>query len=471
MSVSTYVKSTVIGLFLFPLAASAQTAAPSDPGPAVPVEAAPAAPAAPPSAPVPVPTPPPPSPAPSPKASAEIGPNAYTLKSSEGGFALKINGLVQLDGRFFAKDSNPQLVDTFLARRVIPYIQGTLGSNVSFLISPDFGQGSPGLTDAWGEIKLHDWARLRFGKFRSPIGLERLQPPAQIVFPEFALATQLTPVRDLGIQISGEDKDGGVGYAVGIFNGAPDNGQCDKDSASPKEAGGRIYVRPLKLANVPFDGEILLGFAGTYGKKTPAPGTAVRGSETLPNYTSAGVNAIAPFSSSTTDQNANTVVSGQQTRLNAHLYAVVGPASLLAEYIRSDLRLAQGWIGTRIANSGWNATATVFLFGGRPSFNPVKDVGEYGAIELAGKVSRLSLDDKRFEALDPTSPTKTLADPSKAVSQATEFEGGVNYYYSPNIRFMLDYAQTRFKGGAGKRDAVTDRETEHLITGRAQLNF
>ena len=460
MSTSKKLSASLMGLVLFPLSAAAQSPPASPAAVGTPVLAPAASPVA--------------------TSAADIGPYGYTFRSAEGGLGLKINTLLQLDGRFFLKDQRPELVDTFYLRRAIPFIQGSLGSNVSFLIAPDFGQGTASLPDAQFEVKLDDWVRLRFGKFRQPIGLERLQPPPGMAFTEFSLATQLTPVRDVGIQLGGEAASGGAGYAVGIFNGAPDNGQNDKETASPKELAGRLFVRPLNLAGVKFDGELLLGVAGTYGKKRAAPTTAVpRGTETLPNHTSQGGNAIVPFGpASSTDQNANTIVNGVHQRLNGQLYAAVGPASLLAEYLRSEQRLSQGWIGTRVVNWGWHAIATVFIFGGKPAFGPVKIAtsfdpakGHYGALELAAKVSQLRLDGKLFTTLDATAPGKTLADPSKAVSKATELEGGLNYYYSANVRFLFDYAQTRFTGGAGTRATVANRETEHLVTGRAQLNF
>jgi phosphate-selective porin OprO/OprP len=406
-------------------------------------------------------------------ATSEIGPNGFLFK--DGSNTLRFNGVVQLDGRLFLKDSSPALVDGLLVRRAMPIIQGTLANGVSFLISPDLGQGNASISDAYGEVKFHTLARLRFGKFRSPVGLERLQPPPQIAFPEFSLATQLTPVRDVGIQLGGESAGGGLGYAVGLFNGAPDNGQNDKDVSRFKELGGRLYVRPLKLASVDFDGDLLVGFAGTYGKKKASPSGT---NDPLPVYNTAGINPILPFASSTTDASANTAPNGHHIRLNPQLWAVVGPASLLAEYIRSDQRLSQGWIGASIVNKGWAATGTVFVYGGKPSFTPVKiagpfdpGAGTYGALELTFKVSYLDFDNKLFEALDTASPNKTLADPSKAVTNALETEAGISFYFNSNVRFLADYARTKFHGGAGTRAAVANRQTENLVTGRLQLNF
>ncbi len=75
----------------------------------------------------------------------------------------------------FDNTQRPQ-INTLLIRRAQPYMEGRLPYGVSFLINPDFGGGTTVLQDAYLGLDLSDALRFRFGKFRPPFGLERLQP-------------------------------------------------------------------------------------------------------------------------------------------------------------------------------------------------------------------------------------------------------------------------------------------------------
>jgi len=73
--------------------------------------------------------------------------------------------------------------------------------------------------DAYIDFKYWKEAVLRGGKFKPPMGLERLQPDAWNLFPELSMASNLLPNRDLGVGIHGELFDGIVQYGIGVFNG------------------------------------------------------------------------------------------------------------------------------------------------------------------------------------------------------------------------------------------------------------
>ena len=60
---------------------------------------------------------------------------------------------------------------------------------------------------------------------------------------------------------------------------------------------------------------------------------------------------------------------------------------------------------------------------------------------------------------------------------AQAFAGAVTWVPRRSLHLAVNYEQTRFKGGAGTAASgmnpavITDRATEHLILGRAQVNF
>ena len=63
---------------------------------------------------------------------------------------------------------------------------------------------------------------LTAGKFKVPVGLERLQSATDIRFIERAFPTSLVPNRDLGLSFGGDAAGGVVNYSFGYFNGVSD---------------------------------------------------------------------------------------------------------------------------------------------------------------------------------------------------------------------------------------------------------
>ena len=53
---------------------------------------------------------------------------------------------------------------------------------------PDFGNNTVALLDAYADLHPRPWLRLRVGKFKPPIGLERLQTDAYVPLPERLVA-------------------------------------------------------------------------------------------------------------------------------------------------------------------------------------------------------------------------------------------------------------------------------------------
>jgi phosphate-selective porin OprO and OprP len=508
VSVSKSLYSSLIGLFLFPLTAQAQTGGPAESGapivgqaPAaqVPPEAQPVASPAPAPLPLPAAVPVEPAPAPQPavvltgipKEQAQLlaqsgfvdaGPGGFGVRSANKESQLRFHLQVQADAKFWHGTTPAKVNETFFLRRAIPWIDGTLPYGVSFLVAPDFSQINSTntaaqanaaiiLPDAYFQIKILDELQFRFGKFRAPIGLERLQPTGQLFFNEFALATELTPLRDVGAQVQGEIAKGYAGYALGVFNGAVDNAYTDLDPSRYKDFEGRVYAQPLGAPSPDSFQYAIIGFSGTVGRKSGVPQAAGQ-STNLPTYKSPGGAAIFSYKTGATPDLTNTAIaSGQQRRINAHGYYAIGPFGLLAEYIYSQQRVGFNYDNTRVGNQGWTAEASLFLYGGQASYSQAKiatpfdlQAGTFGAFEVVGRASQLIFDKSAFGA--KTDTTKPV-DETASVKHATELAGGLNWYFTRSVRFLFSYNHTSYKGGA----ASGDRLAENVFFGRAQLNY
>ena len=115
------------------------------------------------------------------------------------------------------------------------------------------------------------------------------------------------------------------------------------------------------------------------------------------------------------------------------------------------------------------------MIGGRNGYNgatPNQNLdlknGTLGALEIAVRWNYLKIDSATFG--DTTQPV--FSDPTKNVSKAQAFAGGVNYLASRAVKLAVDFEQTRFTGGQADADKKTvNRTTENVLIGRLQLNF
>lgn len=401
----------------------------------------------------------------------------FGLSSADKAFDLKIKALLQIDGRrFFDADPALQDKDTFLPRRVRPTLEGTLLGLVDYRITPDFGNGQTQLLDAYLDAHPAPWLRLRVGKMKPPIGLERLQADQNVALPERALDANLTSQRDVGVQLWGEIANAALRYEIGIYNGDPDNTVLDLDNNHAKTYIGRIFVRPFQLGGLGWLGDLGVGFAGETGnEKGSAAVTNGAASNTwLPTFRSAGQNTIFSYLSSTTDTNLTVFAFKRHTRLNPELYYYNGPLGVLFDFVHEYQEVQKGAELGSVNNDSAHVTAS-WVIGGTNTFDGVKPfkVAEWatkqvGAVEIAARWGWLNVDNAAFQGT-------TLANPATSVSAAQEWDVGVNWWLNRNIRATGAWMQTSFTGGnstgSGASRVITDRATEKVLVGRLQINF
>jgi phosphate-selective porin OprO/OprP len=401
-----------------------------------------------------------PTPAPSPEAApappekkgppAAASADGFVLASESGDWRLQLRGYAQFDGRFYPGDEAGSAVDSFLIRRARPILSGTVGRYFDFNLTPDFGGGAAVLQDAYIELRASPKARVRVGKQKPPVGLERLQSATALTFVERAYPSALLPVRDVGVQVTGDLLGGVVHYAAGVFDGAPDGGSVDGDLQDGKDLAGRLFLSPWKRGGGPLK-DLGLGVAGTAGDQTGTP----------PSYRSGGqLPIVSPV--------AGVVYDGTRTRLTPQLSFYSGPFGLLGEYARSgsDVRRTDGTRG-RLEVSAWQATAMFVLAGDRASFTGVRPArpfdpakGQWGTVELAARANGLEVDEDTIAG--------GFVDPARSVRDAFAWAVGLNWHLTRNVKQVVDYERTRFTGGAADG---ADRDDENALFIRTQISF
>jgi phosphate-selective porin OprO/OprP len=388
------------------------------------------------------------------------GKDGFALKSADGAFQFKLRGYLQFDGRAYFDDDARPATDGFVVRRARPVLEGTVYKIFDFKFMPDFGGGQSVLYDGYVEARFSNRLRLRAGKFKPPVGLERLQSATDLAFVERGAPTLLVPSRDLGLQLGGELADGKLEYALGLFNGVVDGGIGDTTSGDDKEVAARVFWRPFQRSGEPPAIDLGIGLAATRGDQL---GTLT--APQLPSFRSYGAQTFFSYRSDGTAA-GTAVADGERTRLSPQAWLYVGPFGALAEYVSSEQSVRRDLTARDLENEAWQVQLSWALTGERNSYKGVSPRRTFdlqgkgrGAWLVAARVSEVRIDDDAFPL---------YADASKSAKRASAYGVGISWNLAKGVRWMLDYNLTEFEGGAA---AGADRPDEKALFTRFQVAF
>lgn len=442
----------------------------------------------------------------------------FGLESADGKNSIKLGGLLQYDYRGFQQGANDvrnrsdaragsldpvtgfhDANDTWLARRLRPNIQGTLFGKYDYRFQEEFAGGSASVVDAYVDGRFNPAFKVRVGKYKPFVGLERLQSGGDIKFLERSyVSNNILPNRDQGISIYGDVLGDKLNYAFGYNNGVVDGGNASTASEfdNKKEVTARLFATPFKDDANALSG-LGFGVAATYTDATAEKNLNFTDTSTadgtrngLPSYVTNGQQTFFRYSPAA-------IADGKRLRVAPQAYYYNGPFGLITEYARvsQDVSLAGGGSTAaggaganalndatnrvisgshkQLNNDAWQIAATYLLTGEDSSFKGVKpkndfdlDKGGWGAWELALRYSEMSIDSDTFknskgQLAGQTSATnaastayngflnESFADPTLSAKKAKSWTAGVNWYLNSNAKIVLNYEQTTFDGGSG----------------------
>jgi phosphate-selective porin OprO and OprP len=449
----------------------------------------------------------------------------FSLESADGSNFIRFRGIVQADHRLYFDGASDirnrsdqragdldvhgfhDASDSWLIRRARLDIEATLFGKYDFRLTPDFSQGAANLAYGYIDARFDPAFQIRAGKFKSFVSLERLQSASDIKLIERSyVANALLPNRDVGIAAHGDLLffQGRLDYAFGLVNGVSDGGDISTGTEfdGRKEFTGWLFATPFVNEASVLSG-LGFGAAATYtdasGERNlnftdTTPADATRNG--LPSYRTDGQNTFFRYSGAA-------VADGARIRFSPQAYYYIGSLGILTEYARviQDVSLTTGGsppaggagsntifipnTGKTLHHQAWHVTLSYLLTGETASFKGVKpkqnfDFGNgWGAWEIVGRYSEITLDEDTFK--DPTGTTFTgaYANLSESAKRARSMTLGLNWYLNQNVRAAVNYSETKFDGGAGDGIAplnaagtnVADRPDERAFLTRLQFAF
>ncbi len=387
---------------------------------------------------------------------AVLDKKGLTFTSADGKYQFGINAQANIDAHSFGGDGGT-LQDEVVDRLLRPTFSGRAG-NASFRITAELGGSSSAassIVDGYVEYKVTDAVQFRAGKFKSPLGLERLQADADVIWTERGHSTNLVPNRDIGYQVFGTLLPGVLEYQVGLFNGASDGVNLNNDTDNHKDVAYRLFATPFADTDIAWLQGFGIGYAGSDGEhlgnttNTQLPTFKSPGQQTFFRY------ATGVFS------------SGKETRSNPQAWFYLNNFGILADYISEKQDVKLGLVSARLENSALDVSGSWVLTGENVSYKggvkPAHDFNingdGWGAVELTARYGYTDVDNAAF--------TGGFASLTASATKATSTGVGVAWYLSENLKLLADWDHTKFVRGA----AVGDRLTENFASGRIQFRY
>ena len=391
------------------------------------------------------------------------------IASADGATSLRLRGLVQADYRWYDAANDP--ADTFLLRRARLIFEGKFNNQFSYIVQPELA-GTIQILDANVNVAVSPAFNVRIGKFKTPVGLEQLQSDPVAFFNERSVATNLTPNRDVGIQLHGDVFNKTVNYAVALLNGVPDGGNNvtgGSDFDTDKTVAARVFATPFANDKDSVLSGLGVGLAASVGDYATASGRATA-------YRTDGQQTFFTYLTSTIAAD-NVVASGRGFTWSPQAYYYRGPLGVLAEYVVSSIDVQRGTLPVReVENFAYNLSVGYVLTGEESTYRGVTpktvfkpSAGAWGAFEVVARISGLDVDDGVFNG----GSAGRLANPGVSATNVTAYGLGLNWYLSRSVRAGFNLYQNTFDFAPGATPAanalIADDETAFIS--RLQVSF
>ena len=386
-----------------------------------------------------------------------VSENGIGLKSKDGNNTIQLTGRLHMDYRQYIPDYGAgQTTDSYqnLAeiRRARFGVRGQFQKDFKYEIvgnlGNDIGAASSTTTMdvAWVNYAANPELQYQFGLFKMPFSLEQLTSSNNIDFMERSLIGQVEgefiPGKETGFMLHGVPKTG-LTYAVAVSRG-----RGNKDAVSD----GLDYI-----------GRVTTNIADLQGSKAYVAHLGAA-------YSTGEIKGgVAPASGRTEARSANTfftgpALGGATTRTRQGLEAAFAYNAFKVQAEQFNFRYdpttgADQEIRGYYVQAVYNLTGESYnykdgVFSAVRPANPV-DKGGRGAWQVGVRASE-------FDASD-------IAVATGKTNRATAITYGITWFATDNLRFMVNYVDTKFDSLVGSSGGRVNGDRAVMF--RSQLNF
>ena len=353
--------------------------------------------------------------------------------------SIKIGGRIQLDAATYSED-NSRHNDGTEIRRARLFAKVNLGKAWEYKFQYDFtSDGIDGIQDAYLDFKGLENYKIRMGHFKEAFSLQNMTSSKYVLFTERALPIVFSRGRNLGLQLSHNDKNWSV--AVSVYGRGVNGTGLDNNEGFG--VSSRVTYAPIYEKN-----RVLhLGATAAYRSTGSIDALRFR---------------IRPESHLTNTRLVDTGLfdADSYNRFVGEAAFISGPFHVQGEYYHTS-------VDREISNnadldfSGFYVEGGWFLTG--ESMNYKSSKGIYSRVTPRGIVGKGGIGAwqvaLRYSSLD-------LTDEDITGGEEDNFTVGLNWYATSNIRFAANYVNVlNVKGG------INDGDEPESFQIRSQVEF
>ena len=385
--------------------------------------------------------------------SGQVMKNGIGIQSADGKNSIQLMGRVHMDYRDYTSSYNASspaktdsLTDAFDVRRARLGVRGQIEKDWKYEIQGTYGLSDNGMSEsstivdlAFIDYAANPAAMFRAGKFKMPFSLEQLTSSNNIDFMERSFANQnegeYVPAKETGVMVHGSPVPGtsyGLAYSRGRAN-----------KSAVYDGADFIGRGTANIAKLMGRDDIVthLGFGYSTGRVKSATSYASARDESraFNTYTLADINTGGFF-------NGTEVVAAGSTRTRQAIeYAIAyGPFKAQGEFFQigysnttggsnpgsNAVKMNYNELLWNITGESHNYSNSAGTFGWIKPNNKFTSSGGLGAWQVGVRLSD-------FDGSDFTQA-------AGKTTKATSMTYGLNWYVNDNVRFMLNYVETKY---------------------------
>ena len=383
--------------------------------------------------------------------------NGIGLKSKDGNNTIQLTGRLHMDYRQYSPNyGSGQTTDSYQnlaeVRRARLGVRGQIAKDFKYQLLANFGNDvgasstSSTMDEMWVNYAANPEMQFQFGLFKMPFSLEQLTSSNNIDFMERSLIGntdgEFIPAKETGFMLHGIPKPG-LTYALALSRG-----RANKDAVND----GFDYI-----------GRVTTNFAELTGSKAYV---AHLGAAYSTGEIKSGVIPASGRTESRTNSGwfTGSALSGDTTRTRQGLEAAFAYNGLKVQGEQFTFQYDPA-SGTEQEIKGYYAQVVYNLTGESHAYkdgtfgwikpNNPTDKGGSGAWQVGVRMSE-------FDASDITVATGKS-------NRATAMTYGITWFCTDNLRFMLNYVDTKFDSLVGSSGSRVNGDKAIMF--RSQLSF